>query len=775
MRQLISIIPWLLITHFSFCQSISGTISEEDTPLMYANVLLLNKDHIFVEGQVTDYNGHFKFLDYDKRAKYIAVSHIGFNNSDTLSLSSLDLNQLNISLAPNQKIIACPVIKTYPYHYFSTIEPDAISIKGSHPGLAATFNDPTRSLIRYPGFSATNDEANNYSYRGMPSEFFSWRMDGAEIVNPNHLSNAGTISDRPSANAGGVMMIPFEALDEFKFHGTTYSKSFNNAIAGLNDIRPVKHALGKSSFLKFGFLGLEAGFAHHHESKKSFAIHDIYIQYRYSFTGLLADFGVDFDGEEIKYQDAFLRAKLLSKGAYSLYTTFSYGKSENNEINLGNYRSNNLIAGISLLKDGGFGTNDLELSLFYSERDEERLIRNYPIDLLSPFPMPVPQNYREDFQPSKIEKLSLHLKSKLLRFKHNVLSLNLNSSYDRGNYYWSSTYQSGLEISGTNFYQGIGHGHYGSLGFSLKSEFKYFDIETEINNSYTENESFIPEGRLAINYKSSKSLLVNLSIAKSSQLANRYLRALYQEPIIFGFVTPTILTNDLQSVKSLSSNFGIEYKSQSLNRPFNISMNLFYQNLYDVPVSLYDNIFDPYTGIDFLYPTFLVSEGEANNYGLELRTHFQLASQIHIDLNGSVFNNTYTLQDNNIEKDSPFNYNYVANALVTKRFFFGQKVLFGSLTFHMRDRSFFPSVNLEASREQGTSIYNTDFEKQGEVFHRLDLRMRYEFGKNHLILDIQNVMNRKNTSFTYYNPINDQIEFKEQLGLIPVLSYKRLF
>jgi len=204
-------------------------------------------------------------------------------------------------------------------------------------------------------------------------------------------------------------------------------------------------------------------------------------------------------------------------------------------------------------------------------------------------------------------------------------------------------------------------------------------------------------------------------------------------------------------------------------------MNLFYQNLYDVPVSLYDNIFDPYTGIDFLYPTFLVSEGEANNYGLELRTHFQLASQIHIDLNGSVFNNTYTLQDNNIEKDSPFNYNYVANALVTKRFFFGQKVLFGSLTFHMRDRSFFPSVNLEASREQGTSIYNTDFEKQGEVFHRLDLRMRYEFGKNHLILDIQNVMNRKNTSFTYYNPINDQIEFKEQLGLIPVLSYKRLF
>lgn len=775
MRQLISIFPWLLIHHFIFCQSITGSVSGDGHPLAFANVVLLNAEYDFVDGQVTDLHGQFEFLEYDKRAKYITASFIGFNNSDSLEIKDLNLDQLDISLDANPNVIACPIIKTYPYHYFSTIEPDVISIKGSHPGLAATFNDPTRSLIRYPGFSAANDEANNYSYRGMPSEFFSWRMDGAEIVNPNHLSNAGTISDRPSANAGGVMMIPFEALDEFAFHGTTYSKSFNNAIAGLNDIRPVKHAIGKSSFLKFGFLGLEAGFAHHHESKKLFAIHDIYAQYRYSFTGLLADFGVDFDGEEIKYQDAFLRVKLLSKGAYSLYTTFSYGKSENNEINLGSYRSDNLITGISLLKDGGFGTNDLELSLFYSERDEERLARNYPIDLLSPSPIPVPQNYREDYQPSKIEKLSLHLKSKIISFENSKFNLNVNSSYDQGNYYWASTYLSGFETTGSYYYQGNGQGHYGSIGLSLISTLNKFDLEVEANNSYTETEHFIPEGRLALKFHPSNQWRINLSIAKSSQLANRYLRALYQEPIVYGFVTPIILTNDLKSIKSLASNFGIEYKSESLNLPLNLAINLFYQKLFDVPVSIDENIFDPYTGIDFIYPTFLVSEGEANNYGLEFRSHIQLVSQIHIDLNGSVFNNSYSLRDKKITKDSPFNYNYVVNALVTKRFFFGQKVLFGSLAFHLRDRSLFPTINLEASREHGLSIYNTDFEKQGEIFHRLDLRLRYEFGKNHLILDIQNVMNRKNSSFTYYNPINDQIEFKEQLGMIPVFSYKRLF
>lgn len=773
MRHIFILIVSICFSHLSFSQSIKGTISGDGEVLAFANILLLKKDFVVSDGLISNLDGSFEIKDFDPRAKYITASYIGFNNADTIALSSLELDNIEINLSPNPNIIACPIIQTYPYHYFSTIELDAISIKGSHPGLAATFNDPTRSLIRYPGFSAANDQANNYSYRGMPSEFMTWKMDGAEIVNPNHLSNAGTISDRPSTTTGGVMMIPFEALDEFRFHAPSYTKSYNNALAGITDLRPVNDALGKSSFIKFGFLGLEAGFAHHNESGNSLAIHDVYAQYRYSFTGLLADFGVDFDGEEIKYQDAFLRAKILSKDQWSLVTSFAYGNSENDEAQLTNYTSENIISGLSLTKMGSQGRNDFELSLYYSHRNEERSSRNYPFSLDEIDPTPA--NYRWDVQPSELDMLSLHLDSKIFSSSSTELRAYLNLTNESGMQYWNSTFGSGFEMSGNSYYAGSGNGIFGSAGLGLTKQIGSLSLAFDLSNSLNEKETIIPEARLAIQYSLNNYWSIQATAAKNSQLANRYLASLYDRPINFGFGTPGPIFNDLKSVKSIASNLGIEYKSSGLSRSFSVSVNAFYQYVYDVPISTDQNIFDPYTGIDFLYPTFLVSEGTAINYGLEIRNHAELASNLHLDWNVTIFENTYTRLDDRADYSGPFNYNYVANALLTKRFSWAEEVLFGSLAFHIRDRSLFPTINLEASREEGLSIYNIDFEKQGNIFHRLDLRMRYEFGKNHLILDIQNVLNRKNSTFTFYDVVNDEVAFKEQLGMIPVISYRRLF
>ncbi|MFN8337850.1 MAG: hypothetical protein U0T36_02405 [Saprospiraceae bacterium] len=38
----------------------------------------------------------------------------------------------------------------------------------------------------------------------MPPEFSRWQLFGADIVNPNHLANAGTANDLATGNAGGV-------------------------------------------------------------------------------------------------------------------------------------------------------------------------------------------------------------------------------------------------------------------------------------------------------------------------------------------------------------------------------------------------------------------------------------------------------------------------------------------------------------------------------------------------------------------------------------------
>ncbi|NJN33706.1 MAG: carboxypeptidase-like regulatory domain-containing protein [Saprospiraceae bacterium] len=82
---------------------------------------------------------------------------------------------------------------------------------------AATFADPARYATYAPGVSVENDQANNISIRGITPNALQWYLEGAEIVNPNHLSNAGSLTDRASANGGGVMIMSAQLLE-----GTTF-------------------------------------------------------------------------------------------------------------------------------------------------------------------------------------------------------------------------------------------------------------------------------------------------------------------------------------------------------------------------------------------------------------------------------------------------------------------------------------------------------------------------------------------------------------------------
>src|SRR5690606_34493743 len=76
----------------------------------------------------------------------------------------------------------------------------------------ATFFDPARLAMAFPGVANTNDQANNVSVRGNSPAYVQWRMEGVEIVNPNHLSNAGTFSDKPAAVGGGTNILSAQML-----------------------------------------------------------------------------------------------------------------------------------------------------------------------------------------------------------------------------------------------------------------------------------------------------------------------------------------------------------------------------------------------------------------------------------------------------------------------------------------------------------------------------------------------------------------------------------
>ena len=191
----------------------------------------------------------------------------------------------------------------------------------------ATFNDPARLTLAYPGVANANDQANNLIIRGNAPGGMLWQLEGLEIVNPNHLSNAGTFSDRPAQNGGGVNILSAQMLGTSTFLTGAFPAGFGNALSGVMDMQLRKGNHSDTEFTaQAGLIGLELA-AEGPLSKTSSASY--LLNYRYSTIGLLTQLGVDFGEEAINFQDVAFHLALPTTGAGNFRIFGMGGKSEN--------------------------------------------------------------------------------------------------------------------------------------------------------------------------------------------------------------------------------------------------------------------------------------------------------------------------------------------------------------------------------------------------------------------------------------------------------------
>ncbi|NJC26704.1 TonB-dependent receptor plug domain-containing protein [Neolewinella antarctica] len=194
--------------------------------------------------------------------------------------------------------------------------------------LPGTFYDPARLVALLPGVIQTNDQANHLSVRGNSPNKNLWRLNGLAIVNPNHTANAGTFYDFPALNGGGVNAISAQMLDNSGFYSSGLPVEYGNATGGTFDLqlRPGSKTRHKQQ-LQAGFIGFD-GMAEGpigRSGKLSYLVNG-----RYSFTGLLGDAGVDFGGEEIRFWDG--NVHLHYAGERSSASVFSVVGNSRNEF-----------------------------------------------------------------------------------------------------------------------------------------------------------------------------------------------------------------------------------------------------------------------------------------------------------------------------------------------------------------------------------------------------------------------------------------------------------
>ena len=252
--------------------------------------------------------------------------------------------------------------------------------------------------------------------------------------------------------------------------------------------------------------------------------------------------------------------------------------------------------------------------------------------------------------------------------------------------------------------------------------------------------------------------------------------------LYFAQTEPANDNQGLELTKAHHLGLGYQYE---LSNTRQLEFELFYQQLFDVPVTVSPSSFSALNLVEQFVTTPLVNQGEGRNYGLSVNYQQQIQQGLYYLINGTVFQSKYTGSDGQ-ERDTRFNAGTIANATLGKEWtnrkdngkikitgFNGRFTYSGGF----RDTP----IDAAASARAGQTVYLEDqaFTIQQPAYYRLDLRLYLKWNKpgrhNTLSLDIQNATNRENTAFSYYDTQASQIIEKKQLGIIPIINYRMEF
>ena len=316
----------LVLSITGVAQHIHGTISNSFTEQPVYNAVVS-----FLDGQLnvqSDRDGRFEITGLGPGRYVLRIQHIAYQALDVeVLLTSAKNVILNIDLEPRAvplEVVTIPGRAVVAPGRLYRITPEEVR---RYPG---TFFDPARFAGSFPGVQVVNDQANQLVIHGLHPDFMQWRLEGMEIVNPNHLSNAGTLGDRTTATGGGVHMISNLMLSNATLSTGAYDTRYGNALSGILDMSLQSGNASKPEHTaQLGLLGIDVATEgpFHEGGLSSYAVNA-----RYSTVGLLTDLGVDFGDEMISFADATFSTQFQLSEHGSRLKVFGFGGYNTNAL-----------------------------------------------------------------------------------------------------------------------------------------------------------------------------------------------------------------------------------------------------------------------------------------------------------------------------------------------------------------------------------------------------------------------------------------------------------
>ncbi len=654
---------------------------------------------------------------------------------------------------------------------------------------AGSFSDPARIMQNMPGVTSAGDDlSNEIVIRGNSPNYLKWRLDGVEIPSPNHFSRKGS-------SGGALSLISSKVLGDSDFHTGAFPAEYGNALGGVFNLRFRRPSSQNHELtLKTSILGLEATvegplrLGHDKSSTtedKQNKSATYLINYRYSTLSLLSkvsslDFG-DFqpDYQDLSFQLNFSKSSTTNISAYGIYgrsvseSDFNFQEPVDQFSDLVNFKESNEYGVVGVKYKTLFKDDRTYLSSNIYMTYESNKIREDIIDINSLENTVITDeniifsDRNMGIYTALYTKVSDFFKIKTgITLKYSFSDYLLQDRFISRNPDFTFSYSDPFDhvsiaptyFSSESYIQGLYHP---SSRISMTFGVNLY------TNGLLKDQSVTP--KLSIQYKINQRTNLAISIGQYSQAEHSltYLLTRIDEN-----GQPYLPNRNLTLSKALHTVISL---NRVMNQKDKLSIELFYQNLYDLP---YDPIFTVRSIINTkdIYSTVLGSRGffntgTARNIGIDLSYHKSYKKSYGIIV--ASLSDSKLKSPNNITSHTRFNYGYSFTTLIGTRL----KVR----------KSHLIDINTRFIFNGGVRYSDIDFSNflitennlfalRAPIYQRIDIGTKYVINKSKFthsfVLEIQNVLNRKNISDRLPDFTNQTYIDQLQNGMVPSIGYE---
>ena len=760
-------------TQAQYSQQFRGTVTDQvlQQPLAGATVTISSLGR----SVVTDEAGVFRFTNIPVGSYRIIISYTGFKEGvlENIAVNSGKATVINVSLeamihTETAVLVKAGSKKNKPLNDMSAVSARAFTVEETQK-YAAAVNDPLRMATGFAGVFAADDGNNSIVIRGNSPTGLLWRMEGMDIPNPNHFGTPGN-------SGGGISILSSQLLSNSDFVTAAFAAEYGNALSGVFDLRLRKGNNEKKEYtVQAGVLGLNVAMEGPFSKKYKGSY---LINYRYSTLALLSKIGVLDDNGATNFQDLSYNF-YFPTNKLGTFTFFGFGGLSDQKFNAENdslkWETKSDRYSYTFLSNTGM------TGVTHSMLVGNKLNIKSGIGV-SRTKVGYDENYTEDdytstgtyFDKYKTDKLifnsTLNYKfSNRLNLRAGVIADLIKYKFYRlSSEHEGDPLEEDLNTSGkTSTQQAFAQWQYKpSNNITLNAGMHYFRL------AHNNTSSVEPRFSAKWNINNKSSVAVGYGLHSQMQTLSVYFA---EQKLANG--TIAMPNKNLDLTKSHHYVFSYSYR---LTKNLLAKAELYYQQLFNVPVSIYDssslstlNILNDYV----VEP--MENKGKGKNYGVEISLERYLKDNFYLTLSNSFYQSKYTAKDG-VERNTRFNGNYLITLIAGKDFISDRK----SKIFGVNLKTIYAGglrntpIDFDASQQQGYTVFieKDAYSLQNEAYVRADIGISMKWNRKNitstLSLDIQNVTNRLNVFGQWYDNEKNKIVTSYQTGLIPILNYK---